>query len=193
MSTLLDNLMQQFNADTINQVSQRLGVDEQTARKGIEVGLPLLISALTRESSSPEGAQSLTRALARDHDGSILNNVPEAVRNYETHSGDGILGHILGNKRQNIEDSLSKSTGMDAGALLQMLAPVVMGALAQQQQQQNLDAGGVSATLQREQAQLQQSGGWMPLVTNLLDADKDGSIVDDVTGMLGNLFNQRQK
>lgn len=193
MTALLDTLMQQFDSDAVSQISQQLGVDPQTAQKGIEVGLPLLVSALARESSSPEGAQSLSNALARDHDGSILNNLPAAIGNYQSQSGDGILRHVLGDRRDNVETAVTQSTGLDAAALLKMLAPVVLGALGNQQRQQNLDPGSLATTLQQEHQQIQQSdNNLMSLATRILDANQDGSIADEVTGMIGRLFSQRK-
>src|SRR6478672_13071423 len=128
MTALTETLLQQFNADTVDQISQQLGVDQQTARKGIGLALPLLVTALARNSSSPEGAQALSDALARDHDGSILNNLPAAVGNYQSGPGDAIVRHVLGDQRKDVEDTLTHSTGVDAAALLQILAPIVLGA-----------------------------------------------------------------
>jgi hypothetical protein len=193
MTTLTETLMQQFNADTVDQISQQLGVDQQTARKGIGLALPLLVTALARNSSSPEGAQALSDALARDHDGSILNNLPAAVGNYQSGPGDGIVRHVLGDQRKDVEDTLTHSTGVDAAALLQILAPIVLGAVGNMQRQKNLDSDGLATSLQNEQQQLRESsGGVMDMITRMLDSNKDGSIVDEVTGFIGQLLSQRR-
>ena len=77
------------------------------------------------------------------------------------------------------------------------LAPLVLGALGKQKRQNNLDQGGIAdilgqvAGMQRQRNQQQKSplGG---LINNFLDKDGDGSIIDDVAGMLGN-FMRRKK
>jgi len=65
---------------------------------------------------------------------------------------------------------------------------VVMGALGRARSQGNLGPGQLSEVLAQEGAALGGSSGIMGLVAGLLDRDHDGSITDDVGGMLGNLF-----
>ncbi len=125
--------------------------------------------------------------------GGLLGGGAPASR---TTNGDGILGHILGNKRGAVEQGVARSSGLDAGAvarLLPMLAPLVMGALGLAQKQQNLDAGGLASMLNQERARVErdtpgmQEGGLL----SMLDLDNDGDISDDVAkigGMLGSFF-----
>jgi hypothetical protein len=84
---------------------------------------------------------------------------------------------------------VSKMSGLDsnkAGNLMATLAPVVMGMLGKAKRQNNLDQGGISDLLGGFAKQQQSSGSPMAsLLTGFLDADGDGSIVDDVAGMLG--------
>jgi hypothetical protein len=193
MTTLTENVLQQFDADTVEQIGQQLGVDQQTARKGIGLAVPLLVTALARNSSSQTGAQSLSNALARDHDGSILANLPAAVDNYQSGSGDGIVRHVLGDRREEVEDTLSQSTGVDAAELLKILAPIVLGALGNMQRQQKLDPSGLAGSLQNEQQQLNDSnGGVMDMITKMLDSNKDGSIIDEVASFIGQLLSKQQ-
>lgn len=114
----------------------------------------------------------------------------------KTTDGDGILGHILGDKRGAVEQGVARSSGLDAGTvgkLLPMLAPLVMGALGRAKKQQNLDAGGLASMLNQERARVErdspgmQEGGLL----GMLDMDNDGDISDDVAklgGMLGSFF-----
>jgi hypothetical protein len=192
MATLVESLTPLLDAEVVGRMSQKLGVDEQTARRGVEVALPLLVSALARNSASPEGAQALSNALARDHDGSVLQRVPNAVDNYQAGPGDGILRHVLGEQRANVETTLTQTTGVNASALLQMLAPVVLGAVGNMAQKQQLDAGGLATTLQSEQQQMSHSRpDMMGMLSTVLDTNKDGSPLDDVIGLAGKLFSRR--
>ena len=154
---LVDMLLNQFGGELVAQLSARLGVDEATARKAISIGIPLLLAALARNARTPDGAQSLTGALERHHDGSILGQPGNLLNNPQMGQGSGILRHTLGEQRPQVEQELGRVTGVDGAALLQMLAPLVMGQLGQVQRQQQLDAGGVADVLGREQRQLQQS------------------------------------
>jgi hypothetical protein len=79
--------------------------------------------------------------------------------------------------------SLGGATGLDASQstqLLAMLAPLVMGALGQQQRQQGLDAGGLARTLAGARPQAAQQSPAMGMLTQLLDADGDGSGMDEL-------------
>ena len=70
-----------------------------------------------------------------------------------------------------------------------MLAPAIMGALGQAQRQNGLDASGVAGLLQNEQGQLAKTNGdAIQLATKLLDSDGDGSVTNEVIGMLGKLM-----
>jgi hypothetical protein len=76
--------------------------------------------------------------------------------------------------------------------ILLMLAPIVMGYLGKQKREQGLDAGGLSNMLGQQQQQIQSSGNSVvDMVSGFLDADKDGSALDDLTSMAMNYFNKK--
>jgi len=71
-----------------------------------------------------------------------------------------MLVHILGAQQPAITAGLSKTTGLDAAQieqLLQIAAPIIMGILGQQQQKAGLDPAGLTAFLGGQQQQVQQS------------------------------------
>ena len=75
----------------------------------------------------------------------------------------------------------AENSGVDSGILkkmLPMLASVAMGAMAKQ----GFGAGSAN------QLAGGQGGGLGGLLASFLDADKDGSILDDVLGMAGKLM-----
>lgn len=192
MDALTQLLMQQLSGGGLSQISQQIGADEQTTGSALSTAVPLLVSALANNASKPEGAQALHQALAEDHDGSILNDVQGFLGNPQAANGTGILGHILGGQQPAVTQGLAQSTGLDSGQvgqLLQIAAPLLMGALGQQQQQQGLDPGGLSALLGGQQQMAQQSNpNTMSMLNSLLDTNKDGSAIDDVLGLMGKLL-----
>lgn len=196
MASLLETLAAQLQGDSLQQVGRQLGTDPQTAQKAVQSALPVLLSALAKNAQSPAGAQSLANALSRDHDGGILDNLGGALSNYQAGPGDKILGHVLGGRRGSIEAGLGQATGLGANgaaSLLQMLAPVVLGALGRAQRTQGLDAAGLAGLLGGQRQALGAAAGSSGLgsLMNLLDADGDGSIVDDVGGMLGKFLGKK--
>lgn len=74
--------------------------------------------------------------------------------------GQSILKHILGNNQASVENGLSQSAGLQPnqmGQILQILAPIVLGALSRQTRQQGLDIGGLAGLLQNTVSQEQQN------------------------------------
>jgi hypothetical protein len=196
MSFITDILMQQLSGNAVSQISQKLGVDQGTASQAIAMAAPLLMSALARNASNPQGAQELHQVLNQDHDGSILNDVAGFLGgNPQAANGAGILGHVLGDQRDVVQNGLAQHTGLDAnssGQLLEMLAPLVMGALGQTQQKQGLDANGLSTLLRNNQQSAQASSpDMMGMLSGLLDMNKDGNVVDDIGRIAGQFFGGR--
>jgi hypothetical protein len=189
---LLDMLQQRLGSDAVHQISNRLGADPGTTGNAIDAALPLLISALARNTTDPNQAQAFASAVSNDHDGSILDDVPGYVNRASEKPGAGILRHVLGGRQQAVQTGLSRATGLDAGkagTLLTMLAPLVLGAVGKARKDNGLDAGGLSTLLTGEQEHLKQSApGVMGALSRFLDQDSDGSVMDDVSGMLGKAF-----
>jgi hypothetical protein len=69
---------------------------------------------------------------------------------------------VLGDQRGEAGNALTQVSGADGSAMLQILAPIVMGVLGNMQRQQQLDPGGLASTLGQEREQLAQSGGRLP-------------------------------
>ena len=190
MSGLLDLLNSPMGKQLISGVAGQTGQPENKTGDVLSMAMPLILGAMKKNVSTPQGAQGLMGALSNKHDGSILNDlgslfgggVDEAV----TNDGAGILGHLFGGKQGNIENALSQKSGMDAGSIaniLKIAAPIVMGFIGKETRQNNVqDASAMNGLLGGMlggQPQQNQS-----LITTLLDADGDGSILDDVAGMV---------
>ena len=190
MSGLLDLLNSPMGKQLISGVAGQTGQPENKTADVLSMAMPLLLGAMKKNVSSPQGAEGLMSALSSKHDGSILDNlgglfgggVDDSVMN----DGAGILSHVFGGKQPQVENALSQKSGMDAGSIaniLKIAAPIVMGFLGKQKAQSNVsDANGLNSLLGGMlggQPQQNQS-----LITTLLDADGDGSILDDVAGMV---------
>ena len=146
MNVITQMITQQLSGAASRQIGARLGVSESTANSAVQIAVPLILAALARNASRPEGAQELHQAVASDHDGSILNNVDGFLGNPQEGNGAGILGHVLGDQRAPVESNLAQATGMDAssaGSLMEIVAPLVMGAVGRTQRQNGLDSSGL--------------------------------------------------
>jgi len=188
MSTVLDMLSQQMGSGVLSQLSQHLGTDEKATESAMSAALPMILGGLSRNAAKPDGAQALLGALDRDHDGSVLDDITGFLNNPNQDDGNGILKHVLGNRRNAVESGVSRASGLDAGSvgkLMTMLAPLVMGALGRQRRQQQLDTGGLSDLLSKERHAVEKDAPGLSPLTRLLDADGDGQILDDLVGKIG--------
>ena len=192
MNAITQLVTQQLGGTAARTIAQRFGISEATANTAIQMGVPLILSALARNASQPQEAQNLHQAVATDHDGSILDNIMGYLQNPQRANGAGILGHVFGNQQPGIETNLAQATGMDqssAGGLLETLAPLVMGSLGKAQQQNGLDASGLSDLLNNQQQEAQANApSAMSMLSSLLDQNKDGSSMDDLQRMAASFF-----
>jgi hypothetical protein len=190
--SLLDMLQQRLGGQAVDQISRKIGADPGTTGNAIDAALPLLLTAVARNASQGHQAQALDTAISQDHDGSILDDVPGYLNQAQSGPGAGILRHVLGGRQQSVQTGLSQATGLDAGKagqLLTMLAPLVMGALGKTKRENQLDSNGLSTMLTGEHERLKESApGVMGALGRFLDQDNDGSVMDDVGGMLGKAF-----
>lgn len=200
MSGLLDLLNSPMGKQLISGVAGQTGQPENKTADVLSMAMPLLMGAMKKNASTPGGAQGLMNALSSKHDGSILNDLGGlfggGVDQGVMDDGAGILGHVFGSKQPQVENALSSKSGIDAGAISQILkiaAPILLGYLGKQTRQQkvsNPDAlsgllGGLmggGSTANKQQS----------LIETFLDSDGDGSVIDDLAGMVLNSGGQKK-
>ena len=139
-------LLDQLGGPRLSELSQALGADEGQARSALAMGLPAILAALQRNASKPDGAEALARALEKDHDGSVLDDLGAVFRGGRQDDGEGILRHALGDRREALEQALGAGSGLEksqVSKLMAMLAPLVMGQLGRSRRDGSLDAGGL--------------------------------------------------
>ena len=192
MNVITQMITQQIAGTAVRTMAARLGMSETTAERAVQIAVPLIIAALARNAAQPAGARDLQEAVAKDHDGSIFDNLTGYLNNPQAANGSGILGHIFGEQKAAVQGNLAQATGLDqnaAGSILEMAAPLVMGALGQTQKQNDLDADGLSQFLNGQQQQAAESApDLMGALNSMLDSNRDGSVSDDVGRILGNFL-----
>ena len=190
MSGILDLLSSDLGKQIIGGVSSTSNQSEDKTADVLKMAMPFLLGAMKKNASTPQGAEGLLGALSSKHDGGILDNLgglfSGGVDNNVLNDGAGILGHVLGNSQPTVENAISQKSGVDAGSVAQILkvaAPILMGVLGKQTRQNNVqDSNGLGDLLGGMlggQPKEEQS-----FIESLLDADGDGSIIDDVAGMV---------
>lgn len=212
MSGLLNLLGSDLGESLIEGLSSQTGQSKSNTSKLLNLAVPVLMQAMQRNAATPQGASGLLGALSHKHDGRILDQLGEIFANNNSNAiardGSKILGHVLGNRRQNVENAISQQSGINNSTVSQILkiaAPIVMGFLGKQQRQSAVnDANGLTNLLGGlVGGNFHDKGGNQNLFESILDADQDGSIIDDVagavlgqknnsiSGLFGKLFNKK--
>lgn len=206
MADLLDMFKSSMTDEVLEQLGNQVGIkDKEKTSVAASGAFTVLLDALQRNAAKDDkGVASLDKALEKDHDGSVLDDLMGYVSGQgsfsdRTTNGAGILNHVLGNKQSGVMDILGKMAGLDKSTssdLLIKMAPIVMGALGKQKRNQNLDGGGLVDILTRSVEPQRKDSQFGGLLNAVLDQDGDGDVKDDLLNMgmkaLGGLFRRKR-
>ncbi|KNY07981.1 DUF937 domain-containing protein [Microbacterium sp. GCS4] len=169
----LDDILKQVPIDDI---AAKLGVSTDEAKAAVEQGGAVLLGGLAKNASTSEGSSAIENALKR-HEGT---GGAAKVDDIDQADGGKIVSHILGSDEKEVTQKLTESkatAGIDFGKLLPILAPIVMGLIANANKGKQSDAG-----------QAQSGGGIGDVIGGLLgggDSKSGGGIGDLLGGVLG--------
>jgi hypothetical protein len=168
MAGFIDEFMKSYGPEVTRQLSSSFKVDQNTVQKLIPTLAPLILSGLKVQKDTMGGDERVDHILKKYGDASVLNNINDLIVSKSQESTvDPNLGGLLGaNGGLQAAQTLAKSLNIDASTIMKMiptLAPLLLGALSRKR-----DTGGAG----------------IKGIGSLLDADGDGSILDDVAGYL---------
>lgn len=176
---ILETILQAQGGGAVDKLASQFGLKPEQAQSAVAALLPAVAAGLQRNMATESGMSSLLNALGKGHHESYIDDPGTLAQPSTAADGNAILGHILGSKdvSRAAAASASQRTGIDPATLKKMLplvAALAMGGLSKQSK----------ATGDRSQA----GSGLASMIGSLLDRDGDGSVADDVAGMLGGLF-----
>ena len=174
---LLQTVVSAQNGAAVDALGRNFGLDREQTVSAMGQLLPALAAGLSRNAAQPAGLEGLLGALASGGHQRYLDDPNTLTDEASVQEGNGILGHILGNKEisRQVAAQASARTGIGADVLKRMLplvATMAMGALSKR------SAGAQSAGAPAQ-------AGILGMLSPLLDSNRDGSIADDVMGMFG--------
>jgi len=181
MSGVTNLVQQQLTPDTINQISSSIGADPATTQQAVNAALPMMLGGMAAHGTNPAGAQAINAA-ASEHSGMLdaiggmlggggsgagaggLGGILGGLGGMMGGAGQGgsgglgglaggVLGNILGSNHSEVQNGVSKASGLDpqkAGKLLMILAPIVLAALARRKQQTGADDSQIANDLRNE-------------------------------------------
>lgn len=180
------------NEDILSKLGGKAGVDKEQVKQVAMMGLPSLVKAMDRNASTKEGAEALAKALEQHKDDDVedLNGYFDKV---DTDDGAKILQHILSGKDTSFKNNLASKTGLQSdqvSVIMTQLAPMLLGMMGKEKAKRGAGPDDIVGLLGDMIGQ-GKGGGLMDIAEGLLDADKDGSIVDDVGKLFGGLFKKK--
>ena len=210
---ILDTILS--NPSLVGQVAQQLNLDAGDATNAMKHMVPALSKGITNNMGKQGGLEGLLGALSSGTHQKYIDN-PNIIGQADSIAdGNAILGHILGSKdvSRNVAGATAKATGVEFGLLkkmLPMLATMVMGSLSKQTSQAgileqaaggglgnilggalgggNKGGGGLGGLVGSMLGGGQKKSGAADILGSFLDADKDGSALDDILGMAKKFF-----
>lgn len=168
----LDDILKQVPIDDI---AAKLGVSPAEARAAVEQGGAVLLGGLAKNAETTEGSNAIQAALKKHENARGASSVDDI----DQADGGKIVSHILGAKEKEVTSKLTESketAGIDFGKLLPILAPIVMGLIA------NATKGKAETT---DAAAEPAGGGIGDIIGGLLGGDSGGGIGDVLGGLLG--------
>ena len=183
---ILDTLAGSQSGGAVQQqLGQQFGLSDSQVSSALEALVPALAAGFKRNMTSPQSLDGLVSALGGGQHQRYVDNPGSLGHPDTTDDGNGILGHVFGSKEvsREVASRAAAQSGVGESVLKGMLpvvAAMMMGTMSKRMASPATPAAG------------QSGGGLMDLLTPMLDSDHDGSIVDDVAGMLGRFAGLKQ-
>ncbi len=171
MNELLKNLLQSsLSTDALSKMSERSGLDSDSISSVVAKVAPTLLQKANENFKGDSDSAPLVDLINKTN----LDDVEKGELDVDM--GKQILGELTGSKDESLSlaSQVGDSLGIDASSiakLLPMIAPLAMGAL-------NKQTGGLGGD----------TSSLTSMLTNFLDKDNDGSVVDDLMGMAKKFF-----
>jgi len=167
MGNLIEDFIGSMGSEVSQKMSEKTNIDKGTIAQLLPVIAPMILGGLKKQKDERGGQERVDHILNKYGDPSVLGNLDGLFQQkLDDKTTDPNLGGLLGNAGSDATNLLSQNLkGVDSGIvakLIPMLAPVLLGFLTKKR-----DSGTGSSGL-----------------AGLLDQDGDGSILDDVAGLV---------
>jgi hypothetical protein len=197
MFNILEEITNLLSGETMTKISNTVGADSVSTGKAIGASIPALIGAMADKAKQGGGADALLHLLHSEtskaqgiSDGSLLSDVSGLLNNPSAFGGMEILQTLFGAGQADIEKKVGQVSGLSTGVigrLLPMLAPLVLGFIGKQFAGGEINADTLTKFLSDQQGYLRANAPGLLGFFERIDANDDGSIVDDVQRLFGRL------
>jgi hypothetical protein len=193
---ILEETMRVLDGGALNQIGQVLGADTETVGKGVTAAVPAILSSLQTQAQSDSNV--LLEWLSHNFKGDLLDDITGFLNNpaYTAMNMPNLLGSLFGTNLTSAYDKIGKASGLSAVGveqLLQMVAPLVLSMLGKTVSEKGLTADAFTTLLGDQLSSIRNNAPGLMGFLERIDANDDGSIVDDVSRLLGNWFGKKSE
>ncbi|MEO8256069.1 MAG: DUF937 domain-containing protein [Acidobacteriota bacterium] len=176
---ILDAMLNAQGGAAVQQLGSQVGLAPDQTTAALSALVPALAAGFQRNIQSQGGLENLLSALTSGNHSQYIDNPANLGEDAAVTDGNGILGHLLGSKdvSREVASRAAAQTGLSADVLKRLLplaATLMMGAFSKQSGRASSIGSGLGAP-----------GGIAAMLAPLLDQNRDGSIMDDVSSMIG--------
>ena len=163
----------------IDAMSQKSGLAANDVEAVVSKIAPIFIQRANENFKSDADSSNFLDMIRRSN----LDEMTDAPQNISVAEGNELLGVLTGSKENSraLASDVGSQLGISADSiktLLPMIAPMIAGMLNNQLKASNLQDSAYS-------------GSMMSMLTQFLDQNKDGSIVDDIFRIAGDFFGKK--
>lgn len=163
----------------IDAMSQKSGLGTNDVEAVISKIAPIFMQRANENFKSDADSSNFLEMIRRSN----LDEMTGAPQNISVAEGNELLGVLTGSKENSsaLASDIGSQLGISADSiktLLPMIVPMIAGMLNNQLKASNLQDSA-------------DSGSMMSMLTQFLDQNKDGSIVDDIFRIAGDFFGKK--
>lgn len=163
----------------IDAMSQKSGLAANDVEAVISKIVPIFMQKANENFKSDADSSNFLDMIRRSN----LDDMADAPQNISVAEGNELLGVLTGSKENSraLAGDVGSQLGISADSiktLLPMIAPMIAGMLNNQLKASNLQDSA-------------DNGSMMSMLTQFLDQNKDGSIVDDIFRIAGDFFGKK--
>lgn len=163
----------------IDAMSQKSGLAANDVEAVVSKIAPIFMQRANENFKSDADSSNFLDMIRRSN----LRDMADAPQNISVAEGNELLGVLTGSKENSraLASDVGSQLGISADSiktLLPMIAPMIAGMLNNQLKASNLQGSA-------------DSGSMMSMLTQFLDQNKDGSIVDDIFRIADNFFGKK--
>jgi hypothetical protein len=160
-TNLVSSAMRLLTPDLVAKIARTLDIDSEVAQSVVGAAVPAILASFAGLAAKPAGARQLFDTLEQqgpDTPSQIASAIGGPDQNAIADTGSGLLSALLGGSELNtLVSAVSTFSGISRNAgksVLGLLAPMVVGALGQQQRSGGLDASGLANLLSSQKDQI---------------------------------------